>query len=152
MKAFELLTETLEMARAKLVASREIDFSYDTFSRAARLAVLDIQLSLDFELRLEKVQIEEASLVESHMWAAYSIPDHREYLRSGYPSEPLLAEAAAQQLWTCMTQNPFMVAETLTNILETGLLDRGGLGELTGRQLLLDAYHRAVELEQGDRP
>ena len=43
-----------------------------------------------------------------------------------------------------------MVVETLSNILETGLLDRGELGELTGRQLLLDAYHRAVELEQGD--
>ncbi len=32
------------------------------------------------------------------------------------------------------------------------LLDREEFGELTGRQLLLDAYHRAVELEQGDRP
>ena len=152
MKASELLTEILELARAKLVASREIDSSYDTFSRAARLAVLDVQLSLDFEPRREKVQIEEASLVESHMRVAYSIPDHREYLRSGYPSEPLLAEAAARQLWTWRRQNPFLVVETLTNILETGLLDRGELGELTGRQLLLDAYHRAVELEQGDRP
>ena len=148
MKAPELYKEILELARAKLVASREIDSSYDTFSRAARLAVLDVQLSLDFEPRREKVQIEEASLVESHMRFAYSIPDHREYLRSGYPSEPLLAEAAAQQLWTWRTQNPFIVVETLTTILETGLLDRGELGELTGRQLLLDAYHRAVELEQ----
>jgi len=152
MKAYELHTEILELARAKLVSSREIDSSYDTFSRAARLAVLDVQLSLDFEPRREKVQMEEAGLVESHMRFAYSIPDHREYLRSGYPSEPLLAEAAAQQLWTWRMQNPYMVVETLTNILETGLLDRGELGELTGRQLLLDAYHRAVEWEQGDRP
>ena len=44
-----------------------------------------------------------------------------------------------------------MAVDTLTNILETGLLDHGELGELTGRQILLDAYHRAVELEQGDR-
>lgn len=152
MKASELRTGIMELARAKLVASRDIDSRYDTFSPAARLAVLDVQLSLDFEPRREKVQIEEAGLVESHMRFAYSIPDHREYLRSGYPSEPLLAEAAAQQLWTWKTQNPFMVVETLTDILETGLLDRGELGELTGRQLLLDAYHRAVELEQGDRP
>ena len=49
-------------------------------------------------------------------------------------------------------QNPFMVVETLTDILETGLLDRGELGELTGRQLLLDTYHRAVEIEQDNRP
>ena len=152
MKASELRTGIMELARAKLVASRDIDSSYDAFLPAARLAVLDVQLSLDFEPRREKVQIEEAGLVESHMRFAYSIPDHREYLRSGYPSEPLLAEAAAQQLWTWKTQNPFMVVETLTNILETGLLDRGELGELTGRQLLLDAYHRAVDLEQGDLP
>lgn len=45
-----------------------------------------------------------------------------------------------------------MVVETLTNILETGLLDRGELGELTGRQLLLGAYHHGIEPEQGDRP
>ena len=144
--------EILELARAKLVSSREIDNRYDTFSHVARLAVLDIQLSLDFEPRREKVQIEEGALVESHMQFTYSVPDHREYLRSGYPSEPLLAEAAAQQLWMWRTQNPFIVVETLTNILETGLLDHGELGELTGRQLLLDAYHRAVELEQRDRP
>ena len=36
----------------------------------------------------------------------------------------------------------------LTDFFETGLLDRGELGELVGRQLLLDAYHRAVEFEQ----
>ncbi|KAF8233182.1 hypothetical protein L208DRAFT_901969, partial [Tricholoma matsutake] len=152
MNASVLHTGLIELARAKLVASRNIDFSYDTFLPAAKLAVLDIQLSLDFEPRREKVQIEEAGLVESHMRFAYSIPDHREYLRSGYPSEPLLAEAAAQQLWTWRRQVPFMAVETLTTILETGLLDRGELGELTGRQLLLDAYHRAVEREQGNRP
>ncbi len=112
MKAPELETGILELARAKLVASRDIDSTYNTLSRAARLAVLDVQLSLDFEPRREKVQMEEASLVESHMRIAYSIPNHREYLRSGYPSEPLLAEAAAQQLWTWRKQNPFMVVDT----------------------------------------
>ena len=152
MKASELHTSTLNLARAKLVACEFERVSYDGFQRAARLAVLDVQLSLDFEPRREKVQLEEARLVESYMRIAYSIPDHREYLRSGYPSEPLLAEAAAQQLWSWRMEKPHMVVETLTNILETGLLDRGELGELTGRQLLLDAYHRAVELEQSDRP
>jgi hypothetical protein len=32
------------------------------------------------------------------MCVAFSIPKHREYLRSGYPSEPILAEAAARQM------------------------------------------------------
>ena len=152
MNAPEMHTEVMELARAKLVASRAIDSSYDTFPRIARMAVLDVQLSLDYEPRREKVQIEEAGLVESHMRIAYSIPNDREYLRSGYPSEPLLAEAAARQLWKWRTQDPFVVVNTLTNILDTGLLDRGELGELTGRHLLLDAYHQAVELEQRGRP
>jgi hypothetical protein len=152
MNAPEIHTEVMELARAKLVASRAIDSSYDTLPRVARMAVLDVQLSLDYEPRREKVQIEEAGLVESHMRIAYSIPNDREYLRSGYPSEPLLAEAAARQLWKWRMQDPFVVVNTLTNILDTGLLDRGDLGELTGRHLLLDAYHRAVELEQRGRP
>ena len=148
LEASELYAGILELARAKLVASHEINSSYDTFSVSARLAVLDVQLSLDFEPRREKVHIEEANLVENHMRIAFSIPDHREYLRSGYPSEPLLAEAAAQQLWTWRKHNPFVVVDMLTDFFETGLLDRGELGELVGRQLLLDAYHRAVEFEQ----
>ncbi len=72
----------LSLARPKLVASCEIDSTYDTLSR---LAVLDVQLSLDFGPRGEiKKQIKEASLVESCIRIAYSIPDHQEYLRSGY--------------------------------------------------------------------
>ncbi|KAF5373422.1 hypothetical protein D9615_009451 [Tricholomella constricta] len=139
--------EVLGLARAKLVSDANIDSSVDILL-ASKLAVLDLQLSLDFEPRREKVQIQEAGLVESHMRFAYSIPGHREYLRSGYPSEPLLAEAAAQQLWNWRMKRPFVVVETLTDVLDDGLLDRGELGELTGRQLLLDAYHRAVEEEQ----
>jgi hypothetical protein len=147
----EYRREILELACAKLIASRDINSGYDTFSRAAWMAVLDVQLSLDFEPRSEQVQMEEAGLVKSHMRFAYSIPDHREYLWSGYPSEPLLAEAAAQQLWT-WTRKRFVVIDALTDIARSGWLDRGKLGKLTGRQILLDAYHRAVEKEQCDRP
>jgi len=79
---------------------------------------------------------------------AYSIPDHREYLRSGYPSEPLLAEAAAQQLRVWRTQKPFAVVETLTNMFQS--IVEGSRSLLVGK-LLLDAYHRAVELDQVNR-
>jgi hypothetical protein len=40
----------------------------------------------------------EASLVAGNMQIAYSVPKHREYLRSGTPSEPTLAKAAAQEM------------------------------------------------------
>ena len=91
------------------------------------------------------MQMVEAGLVESHMRFAYSIPDHLEYLESGYPSEPLLAEAAAQQLQMWTTRHPFIVVKLLTPLLMTDSLDRGEVVELTGHQLLVDAYHRAVE-------
>ncbi|KAF8872391.1 hypothetical protein CPB84DRAFT_1967482 [Gymnopilus junonius] len=144
--------KALELARAKLICYNYINGNIADMPRAALMAVLDVQYSLDFEPRREKVQMQEAGLVESHMRVAYSIPSHREYLRSGYPSEPLLAEAAAEQLWTWRGKNPFVAVEKLTDILDTGLLDRGELGELTGRQILLDAYHRAVEEEQKKPP
>jgi hypothetical protein len=150
-RASELEDQVIDLAQAKLVAMRDFDSSHDDDKRMARMAVLDVQLSLDYEPRREKVHMNEATLVESYMRIAYSIPKDCEYLRSGYPSEPLLAEAAARQLWTWRTKNPFVVIDTLSTILETGLLDRGELGELTGRHLLLDAYHRAVEKEQSQR-
>ncbi|KAF8882369.1 hypothetical protein CPB84DRAFT_1851243 [Gymnopilus junonius] len=154
-KVDKFTEEALGLARAKLICYHNIDnidANIADMPRAALMAVLDVQYSLDFEPRREKVQMQEAGLVESHMRVAYSIPSHREYLRSGYPSEPLLAEAAAEQLWTWRGKNPFVAVEKLTDILDTGLLDRGELGELTGRQILLDAYHRAVEEEQKKPP
>jgi len=63
----------------------------------------------------------------------------------------LLAEAAARQLWKWRMQDPFVVVNTLTNILDNGLLDRGELGELTGRHLLLDAYLSTILWYAGTR-
>jgi hypothetical protein len=143
--------DILRLAQAKLTGMRNFDSSSDGDKRMALMAVIDVQLSLDYEPRREKVEMNEATLVESYMRIAYSIPQGSEYLRSGYPSEPLLAEAAARQLWAWRAKNPSVVVETLTSILETGVLDRGELGELTGRLLLLDAYHRAVDFDQSRR-
>ncbi|KAF8869574.1 hypothetical protein CPB84DRAFT_1818578 [Gymnopilus junonius] len=132
-KVDKFTERALELARAKLICYNNIDnidANIADMPRAALMAVLDVQYSLDFEPRREKVQMQEAGLVESHMRVAYSIPSHREYLR----------------------KEPFVAVEKLTDILDTGLLDRGELGELTGRQILLDAYHRAVEEEQKKPP
>jgi len=63
MKAPELHAGILELAWAKLVASREIDAGYDTLSRTARLTVLDVQLSLDFEPRLDVKKCKSKRLV-----------------------------------------------------------------------------------------
>jgi len=59
------------------------------------LAVVDVLLTLDFEPRRQVTRNQEAKLVASHMRIAFSAPKDR---RSGYPSKPQLAEAAARQM------------------------------------------------------
>ncbi|CAA7268474.1 unnamed protein product [Cyclocybe aegerita] len=65
----------------------------------AKLAILDTILNLEFyPFRAQTVSLME-DLISSHMRTAYSAPIHREYLHTGYPSEPVLAEAAMQALY-----------------------------------------------------
>lgn len=60
--------------------------------------MLDVLLHLDFEPRRQVANDIQANMVASHMRIVYSVPASREYLRSGYPSEPILAEAAMRQM------------------------------------------------------
>ena len=60
------------------------------------------------------------------MRTAFSIPKDREYIRSGYPSEPLLAEAATHQMDKFQTlTNTNVMLDTLKHELDSGLLDQG---------------------------
>lgn len=69
----------------------------------ALIAVLDVRLCFDYETRAAVVSPHEANLVASHMRLAYSVPSHRQYFRSGYSSEPILAEVSILQRWTSAT-------------------------------------------------
>jgi hypothetical protein len=82
---------------------------------AAVTAVLDVLLTLDFEPRSQVAHKREAELVASHMRIAFSVPKDRRYIRSGYPSEPLLAEAAARQMpeFQKRTSDPNLMARLL---------------------------------------
>ena len=111
-------------------------------------AVLDVLLNLDFEPRRQAAYDREAKLVAGHMRIAFSVPKDREYLRSGYPSEPLMAEAAAQQMdeFQMLDGNPdtSVMAHILKSEFSSGLLDQGQRGEIVFRQLVSEAYRRAV--------
>ena len=111
-------------------------------------AVLDVLLTLDFEPRHQAAYDREAKLVAGHMRIAFSVPKDREYLRSGYPSEPLLAEAAARQMdeFQMLAENPdtSVMAHILKSEFSSGLLDQGQQGEVVFHQLVLEAYRRAV--------
>jgi hypothetical protein len=105
----------------------------------AAAAVLDVLLTLDFEPRRRAAYNREAKLVAGHMHFAFSVPKDREY-RSGYPSEPLLAEAAARQMdeFQMFAENPdtSVMAHILKFEFSSGLLDQDQRGEIVFRQLV----------------
>ncbi|KEP45847.1 putative G2/mitotic-specific cyclin cdc13 [Rhizoctonia solani 123E] len=87
----------------------------------------------------------QSRLVESHMRVAYSIPQHRGYMHTGAPSEPVLAEAAGQYLSSgnlggIMIEGPKRLCEAL----ETGLLASGERRELVARLLVTAARDIAL--------
>lgn len=92
------------------------------------------------------------------MRVAFSVPSHAEYVPSGTPSEPILAEAAALEMagWRAHNNND-RAAYILDTYLERGLIDgrgRGqidgrGRGQLVARLLLVLAYDRAIVCQYG---
>jgi hypothetical protein len=134
------------LARAKLICENNISVSHTSAKHAAVTAVLDVLLTLDFELRRQAAHIREAELVASHMRIAFSVSKDCGYLRSGYPSEPLLAEAAARQMheFQKRTSDPNLMARLFKSEFESGLLDQGQRGEVVVRQLVSEAFRRGV--------
>lgn len=82
-------------AQADVVSLAQAKLSY-LDSPVAKLAVLDVTLSLDYNYRHPDIYNNFSDMVARHMRTAYSIPGHRNSLSSGYPSEPVLAEATLE--------------------------------------------------------
>ncbi|KAJ7211199.1 hypothetical protein GGX14DRAFT_449418, partial [Mycena pura] len=81
-----------------------------------------------------------ATLVCSHLRTVFFIPEHRETMMTGVPSEPILAESAA----VIMNQKPIRIMEFLKILLESGLVGSGKRGELVARALLIMAIDKAI--------
>jgi hypothetical protein len=145
LKKYDICRQVMELAQAKLLGMHDIKTQFSAISLNAKLAVVDVILTLDFEVRRENAQLTGVSLVASHMRTAFSVPKDLLYLRSGYPSEPVVAEAACRQLASWCKERPSALLEILNENLTSGLLDYGEMGDLAGRALIWDAYRRAVE-------
>jgi hypothetical protein len=142
----------MNLARAKLIRHTTILGGPPT--RAAGLAVVDVLLYLDFEPRRQVAHEREAEMVASHMRFAFSIPKSREYVRSGYPSEPFLAEAASRQMdefQRARGHDSSAMAKILRDEFSSGLLEQGQRGEVVFRQLLSEAYRRAVRQDHPEK-
>ncbi|OCH87738.1 hypothetical protein OBBRIDRAFT_805843 [Obba rivulosa] len=140
-----MAAEMIPLARTKLLSCGALpEFTDETkvkvlseFYTPLRKRVLaEVRVSLNYEPSRQKTYDELAEMVANHMRMVYSVPQHREYMRSGYSSEPILAEAAAQEL---------SVLNTSQSTVANDLCSVGERGEVVGRTLLTLAYDRAVE-------
>lgn len=119
----------------------------------ARLAALSVRLLLEYPPLNEDFILTGMRLVESHMAIAYTFKTDRQGLTAGYPSEPVVAEAAAQVMWKF--RRP--VSEVLAQYVTSGMVPIGTRGELVMRLLLIKAFDWAAtrfrrENELIDRP
>ena len=65
------------------------------------LIPLCTRLLIEFNLAFPAARMLTELIVERHMRIMYVAPEHNEFIRSGEPSEPLLAEAAAKFMNEC---------------------------------------------------
>jgi hypothetical protein len=107
------------------------------------LAVLDTRILLDFGAFREASEVQ-TTLVHSYMRVVYSTPRHREYGYTGYPSEPIIAEAAARAMVLIQKQAGVDgIARILRPYVASGLVQTGERGELIARLLLIRAIDEA---------
>jgi hypothetical protein len=111
--------QLIEFAMMKLTAR-----NYGKYDGRSYLAALSVRLLLDFEPRRITAIESENLMVAGHLRVANVIPSHREYIISSTPSEPIVAEAAAQVL---QKQN---MIDLLFYNLRDGLIEKGQRGEL----------------------
>lgn len=102
----------------------------------ARLAAVSVRLLLEYPPLNEDFILTGMRLVESHMAIAYTFKADRQGLTAGYPSEPIVAEAAAQVMWKF--RRP--VSEVLAQYVTSGMVPIGTRGELVMRLLLIKAF------------
>ncbi|KAJ6531943.1 hypothetical protein B0H19DRAFT_1189266 [Mycena capillaripes] len=110
--------------------------SPNTVTERAKLAALAIRVILDFDTSREPARLLEAQLVRSHLRVAFVVPEHREFMFTGTPSEPLLVEAVSQFMDPGGTNHLQTTApDLLASFYAEGFLAKGERGEVVARLL-----------------
>ncbi|KAJ7225961.1 hypothetical protein GGX14DRAFT_423184 [Mycena pura] len=106
----------------------------------ARLAWVGNRLCLEPDIRRAEGRAFQSKLIESYMGVVVSIPDHRLYMHTTTPSEPVLVEASAR----LMASHKVNMFKLLRENLGEGLLAKGERGEIVTRALMVLAHDRAA--------
>jgi len=115
---FELLTSySWHSEPDKELADLKLRTNYTIYMDTVHFAIL---VHLEFDSKRETARAFESKLVESDMRIVFAIPVHREYMRSGYPSEPCLVEAAAKVLKQNDTPLQILCPKSLAEAIQSG--------------------------------
>ena len=135
----------VDFAKEKLLLSSEDEIRRDYNMEKRIMAAFGSRVDLELNPYgdVQEIRKFEASLIEGHMRVVYSVPSH-ERMYSGYPSEPVLAQAASQV--TLQDQDgPDKIADAISILVDKGLAATDDRGELLARVLLLQAANNAAE-------
>lgn len=135
---------TLEMAQRKLVTNASLSMPENT----GKLATLDTLLNLEYDPRKTHCHQLASVMVARHLRTFYSIPTSRAYMHTGYPFEPVLAEAAltlANDMSRTTSLGPLLYLYNDLDASTAGAIDEGERRENVGKTILLLAYTAAVK-------
>ena len=120
--------------------------------RDADLAALAVCVLFDFgELHTsQRIQME---LVASHMRVVWSMDRRREYVISGYPCEPILANAALHHLHEVhVRRERYHTLSVMRDAVVERHIAKGEKGELVARLILILAFYDALRLPSESPP
>ncbi|KAF7759830.1 hypothetical protein Agabi119p4_11525 [Agaricus bisporus var. burnettii] len=156
------VSELIELATSKLTFNLEdhAGIQTSTYLFHKLIPLLAARVDMTFESNRDEAVTLEALLVAKSMHTVYLIPQHRQYLRGGYPSEPFLAEVAARAMLTyfhgllpkrdrgdiaaIIAKYKDVVPEAVFAWFYQGLIDKGTRGELVARMLCTLAHDISI--------
>ncbi|CUA71726.1 PH and SEC7 domain-containing protein 1 [Rhizoctonia solani] len=111
----------------------------------SELAAPSVRIGISFD-STTLAREAESRQVEAHMRIIYAVPVHREFMRTGYSSEPILAEAAAVYLDGTNHKAGIAISgpRILADNIQKGFLAKGERGELCGRLITTIAHDLAT--------
>ncbi|KAI0260536.1 hypothetical protein BC834DRAFT_541289 [Gloeopeniophorella convolvens] len=111
-------------------------------------AAIDLLVMLDYAPSHAAAESLQEELIAGHMRTVASVSQDRRTIYSGYPSEPLLAEAAASLLESWYRgASSNRIVQRVSEHYSNGLLSLGDVGGLVARILLTIGYQSACRKE-----
>ncbi|KAH8117055.1 hypothetical protein DFH11DRAFT_1741889 [Phellopilus nigrolimitatus] len=141
------LTELIEFGKTKLTRG-QLESGTNQW-----LAVVSQRFCLDLVFAHPQTVAFEEEAVAGYMRYLIATSENRDLLYTVYPTEPVLSQSAAEHLWGPQWPDPPFVTPIryLTKKINGGMINKGTVGELAARLLLLIAKDIcARDLEVGE--